>query len=284
MSSAIDTSNILSAISKLEGDLAKLKISLGVPDVAVPKSRKSAPKADGEKKAPNVWIVFTQKVDAALKAAAISTGAAPVAKQFASALKDLKPYAEWTDESIVEAWATWEKPEQSKMGAEKQRKDSASDGTASDSGSKKERKKRAPMSEEAKAAMKAKRAATKAAKAGGGGPELPASAPESQDEEESQEEASAAPPPVPAPAPSKPAPPKAFAKKVASAPKEPVYTREQLADFDSVKIEGAEYGCNVRGDVVDGDGNFVGHWDPKTTVFRRSSTPPADWESVMSSA
>ena len=82
----------------------------------------------------------------------------------------------------------------------------------------------------------------------------------------------------------KPAPPKAFAKKVASAPKEPVYTREQLADFDSVKIEGAEYGCNVRGDVVDGDGNFVGHWDPKTTVFRRSSTPPADWESVMSSA
>jgi hypothetical protein len=316
MSSAIDASNILSAIAKLEGDLAKLKIALGVPDVVVPKSRKSAPKADGEKKAPNVWIRFTQQVDAALKAASISTGAAPVAKQFASALKDQKPYSEWTDESIVEAWATWEKPEQSKMGAEKQRK---SDSEGSDSGSVKERKKRAPMTEEAKAAMAAKRAATKAAKTGA---PLPESAPTSDGEEAvasdagSQKERKKRAPmteeakaamkakreatkaakaggggggdgpaasAVPEPEADKPEPiaaPKPMLKKKAIVA--PTFTIEQLKDFDSVTIDGEEYGRNVRGDVCSADdGAYVGHWDGKKLA---KGAAPADWEQIQPSA
>ena len=65
------------------------------------------------------WILFTQKVDSALNAAGISTGSAVVSKQFASSLKDIKPYEEWTDDDIVEAWSTWEKPEQSKSGKAK---------------------------------------------------------------------------------------------------------------------------------------------------------------------
>lgn len=113
----------------------------------------------GEKKIPNQWIVFTQKVAAALKAAQIATGAAPVSKQFASSLKDIKPYSEWTDSDIVEAWATWEKPEVSRMA-----KESAPPAEYYPYGEIKERKKRAPMTEEAKVAMKAKREATAAAK------------------------------------------------------------------------------------------------------------------------
>ena len=184
MSAIIDHTATLSLIAKLEAYLAKLKISLGATDVIVPaKTRKSkaAPKADGEKKPPNAWIVFTQKVNGALKAAEIATGAAPVSKQFASHLKDVKAYDEWTDESIVEAWATWEKPEQSKMAKEKAASATASEASASDSeatGEKKERKKREPMTDEAKAAMKAKRAATVAAKKG----EAPAAAEASADE------------------------------------------------------------------------------------------------------
>jgi len=69
----------------------------------------------GEKRVPNQWILFVQKVDGALKTASIITGAATVTKQFASSLKDIKPYDDWTDEAIVEAWSTWgDKPEQSK--------------------------------------------------------------------------------------------------------------------------------------------------------------------------
>lgn len=281
--SAIDSASTLSAISKLESDLAKLKIALGVPGVTVPKSRKSAPKADGEKKAPNVWIRFTQQVDAALKAASISTGAAPVAKQFASALKDMKPYAEWTDETIVAAWATWEKPEQSKMDAEKaKRKESESEGGAESET--KERKKRAPMTEEAKAAMKLKRAATVAAKkagGGGGGAELPASQASSEDEEEAEEAIPA--PPAAAPPAAPPTPAKSFSKKIVGAKEAVTYTIEQLKDFDAVTIEGAEYGRNVRGDLVDGDGNFIGTWNAKTSVIQRGVARPADWEAIMGS-
>ena len=306
--SSIDSSSILSAIAKLEGDLAKLKIALGVPDVVVPKASRKSKAVDGEKKAPNVWIRFTQQVDAALKAASISTGAAPVAKQFASALKDIKPYAEWTDETIVAAWATWEKPEQSKMakakGSEEEgASDSGSSGTKerkkrapmteeakaaaaekraakkaaaapapaaeSDSGSAtKERKKRAPMTEEAKAAMKAKKAATMAAKAGGVAQTLPASDGESESETETAPAAAVAPPK-----------PTFKAKKVVAAAA-PTFTKEQLSDFDTVEIEGVEYGKNVRGDMVDGDGEYIGTWDAATKQIVKCATP-ADWVTVM---
>ena len=120
------------------------------------------------KKEPNRWILFTQKVDSALDAAGISSGSRTVSKQFASSLKDIKPYDEWTDDDIVEAWDTWEKPEQSKSGkaeadaaAEYERLRTAF--AAAAAAPKKERKKRTPMTQQQKAAKKAKRNATRGA-------------------------------------------------------------------------------------------------------------------------
>jgi hypothetical protein len=271
--SNIDAAEILAAIGKLETDLAKMKVALGATGVVVPKARKSAkaPAADGEKKAPNAWIVFTQKVDGALKAASIATGAATVGKQFASSLKDIKPYAEWTDEAIVAAWSTWEKP------APKP-KASASSASESEEGAaapKKERKKRAPMTAEAKAAAKLKRDAKKAAGGGGGG-----GAPASASEAEEDDDASVAPPAAAPPAPPAEPPVKAFAKKVVGAAK-PAFSLEQLADFTPKDIEGAEYGVNCRGDVVDGDGNYLGQWNSKTKVLSRSGSAPADWQAIL---
>lgn len=269
--SNIDASEILAAIAKLETDLAKMKVACGATGVVVPKARKSAkaPSADGEKKAPNAWIVFTQKVDGALKAASIATGAATVGKQFASSLKDIKPYAEWTDEAIVTAWATWEKP------APKP-KASASSASESEEGGgapapKKERKKRAPMTAEQKAAAKVKRDAKKAAAAGG----APVSASEAEDDDASVAPEPASSPPV---APAEP-PVKAFAKKVVAA--KPAYTPAQLADFEEKDIEGATCGVNLRGDVVDPDGNYIGHWNSKTSVLSRSGSAPADWAAIQ---
>ncbi len=94
---------------------------------------------------PNQWILFTQKVDSALDAAGIARGAATVSKQFASSLKDIKPYAEWTDEAIVEAWSTWQRPEQSAM-------------ARAAAAPKKARK---PMTEQQKLVAKARRNATR---------------------------------------------------------------------------------------------------------------------------
>ena len=155
--SNINPAEILATIAKLETDLAKMKIACGAAGVVVPsKARKAAkaPAADGEKKPPNAWIVFTQKVDGALKAASIATGPATVAKQFASSLKDIKPYAEWDDAAIVAAWPTWEKPVPKPKASASDSEDSAA------AAPKKERKKREPMTEEQKAAAKVKRDAT----------------------------------------------------------------------------------------------------------------------------
>jgi len=269
--STIDPSEILAAIGKLETDLAKMKIALGATGVVLPtKARKSkAAPADGEKKPPNAWIVFTQKVDGALKAASIATGPATVGKQFASSLKDIKDYAEWTDEAIVAAWSTWQKPEQSKKASKTASVSGASASESEEGGAAaapKERKKRGPMSEEAKLAAKLKRDAKKAAAAaGGGGGGAPVS------------EASEAEDDAPAP-PAAAAPVKAFAKKAVAA--KPTYTIEKLADFEEKDIEGAECGVNVRGDVVDSDGNYIGHWNSKTSVLSRSAAAPADWAAI----
>jgi hypothetical protein len=276
--SNIDAAEILAAIGKLETDLAKMKVALGATGVVVPKARKSAkaaPAADGEKKAPNAWIVFTQKVDGALKAASIATGAATVGKQFASSLKDIKPYAEWTDEAIVAAWPTWEKPAPKPKAAAASSASESEEGASAAAAPKKERKKRAPMTAEAKAAAKLKRDAKKAAAAGGA---VTASA----SEESEEEDAPSQPPAPPAAAPPAPAEPpvKAFAKKVVGAAK-PAFTLEQLADFTPTDIDGAENGVNCRGDVVDGDGNYLGHWNSKTKVLSRGGAPPADWQAIL---
>jgi hypothetical protein len=271
--SNIDASEILAAIAKLETDLAKMKVACGATGVVIPKARKSV-KADGEKKAPNAWIVFTQKVDGALKAASIATGAATVGKQFASSLKDIKPYAEWTDEAIVAAWPTWEKPAP-KPKATPSSASESEEGAAAGA-PKKERKKRAPMTAEQKAAAKLKRDAKKAAAAGGGG-----AAPVSASDDDEEDDASVAPPAEPvAPPPAAPEPPaKAFAKKIVAKPAS--YTPAQLADFEEKDIDGTPCGVNLRGDVVDPDGNFLGHWNSKTSVFSRGMAAPPDWAAIQ---
>jgi hypothetical protein len=167
MSSIIETNaaaaEILSSIARLEAELTQVKAACTAAGLTISPAKKSRAKKadDGEvkpKAAPNVWIRFTQQVDGALKAAEISVGAATVSKQFASSLKDIKPYAEWTDEDIVAAWSTWEKPEQSKMSS---KKSSAASSEAEDGAEPKARKPRAKLTEEEKAARKAERDANK---------------------------------------------------------------------------------------------------------------------------
>jgi len=254
-----NTSEILATISFLERQLTNLKTALGATAPKVVNSSKGGAKAaaaPGEKKAPNAWIVFTQKVDKALKEASISTGAATVSKQFASFLKDTKVYDEWNNEEIVAAWATWEKPEQQpKKGAT-----SASESESSEGASKKERKKREPMTEEQKAAAKAKRAAKKAAASGA---VLPVSE-DSADED--------------VPVPAAPAPPAAkhAPKKVTQ---KSTFTIEQLADFDEFEFEDVKYGRNIRGDLINCDATYIGHWDAANKRIDKTAAP-SDWAAI----
>ena len=69
--------------------------------------------------------------------------------------------------------------------------------------------------------------------------------------------------------------PIAVAKKIVS------YTIDELQDFDSHIINGIEYGINVRGDVVDTDGIFIGHYDEKAKKLLKGVVRPADWNKVM---
>ena len=266
---------ILTSIARLESELAQVKSVCAAAGLTIPakskksaeKKAKAAAKPEGEKKAPNVWIRFTQQVDGALKAAEISVGAATIAKQFASSLKDIKPYAEWTDADIVAAWSTWEKPGQSKMSS---KKSSAASSEAEDGAepAKKERKPRAKMTDEQKAAAKLKRDVKKAA---GVAQPLPASSP-SSDGEEAPKPAEK---PVAAAKPEAAPKPKPVLKKKAAPAS---FTLEQLADFDTFTHDGTDYGRNIRGDVSTQDGAYAGHWDGKAIVERAE---PADWEAIM---
>lgn len=258
---ASDSKPVLSHILMLEKELAKMKIAMGVTGVVVPKKQRTPKDPSAPKAEPNEWIKFTQRVSEALKTVE-GKRPATVGKMFASHLKEIKPYAEWTQHAIIEAFKTWSPPEQSKMeAAGKTKKAKAASAAASVDGSvsspegEAEKKPRKPQSEETKAAAKAKRAATaakKAAEAAGGGS-------------------------APAPAePAAPAPPTAFKPKAVKAPTS--YTLEQLQDFSEFSHASETYGRNVRGDVVDGDGNFVGHWTGKAI---ESCAAPADWDKVM---
>ena len=272
---------LLAMIASMESQLNEMKIALGSEPTKQKRAKKekdpNAPPKEG-----NVWIKFTQRVSALLKAAEIDTGAAPVSKQFASALKDQKPYGDWTDEEIVAAWPSWTPPAESKM--EAKRKLSASSGDESDKSSvksAKEKKAPKPRTDEQKAATAAKRAATKAAKA--------TAEPVAEAEEPAEAEAKASEPAEPVPKASEPvakasepvAKASEPAAKGAKAPKpspKKSYKLEQLQDFGELEHEGVEYGVNARGDVVDTDGAYVGNWDGKKIV---KGDKPADWAKVM---
>lgn len=123
MSSTIDNTALLAALSQIEKTIAQMKEALGASGeskpMSTPKKAKKEKNPDAPKKEANPWIKFTQRVSNLLKEAKIETGPATVSKQFASALKDQKAYEEWTDEAILAAWPTWEKPTESKMSKKK---------------------------------------------------------------------------------------------------------------------------------------------------------------------
>lgn len=65
-----------------------------------------------------------------------------------------------------------------------------------------------------------------------------------------------------------------LAKKLAS------YTLEQLQDFDGYIIGGEEYGINVRGDTIDADANYMGHYNFKTEKLTKGGKAPPDWSRI----
>jgi len=248
------SSAVLSTIATLKKQLAALEQSLGAETPVKAKTKKDP---DAPKKEPNVWIKFTQRVGTLIKTAHPGAkGPATIGKQFCSFLKEQKAYDEWTDEEILDAYEGWERPEVSKM--EQAKSSKTSQASEEESESKSEKKPRKPQSEETKAAAALKRAATKAKKA------IEASKPEASEAEAEAIEPSEASKPV-----------KAFKKKVVAKS----YTMDQLTDFDSFTHEGVDYGRNVRGNVVDGEGQYVGFWNGKTVD--KTVEAPADWDSVM---
>ena len=54
------------------------------------------------------------------------------------------------------------------------------------------------------------------------------------------------------------------------------YTFEQLLDFNEITLEGDELGVNIRGDLIDGDYNFEGHYGNGKWI--KNVKPPADWD------
>ena len=255
-------------LAELKAAVAELKTMLSKPKAG---KAKKAVDPDAPKKEPNVWIKFTQRVGALLKAEhPDEKGPATIGKQFCSFLKEKKAYDLWEDAEILEAYAGWERPEVSKMElAGKTKKGSKPSSSATsvaeeETASTAEKKPRKPQSEETKAAAAVKRAATKAKKAA-----------EAAEAEEAVEEAEEAVEEAPKP----PAKAKETKPKASKAEKPKVeYSIEQLTDFDSFTHEGVDYGRNARGDVVNGDGAFVGHWNGKTV--NKKAAKPADWAEV----
>jgi len=260
---SINTESIRRSIANLESELNSLKAQLSFDSAPVKAIKaKKVKDPNAEPKEANVWIKFTQRVVALIKEAHPDNKApATEGKQFCSFLKEQKSYDLWLDGEILEAFTSWEKPESSKMERDGKTKKAKSE-SASESGSvtdASERKKRGPMTEEAKAARNAKMQAKKALAAE---PVEPVAEPVD-----------------PAAgtgliAPAKAFKPKAVAKTVAK----PTYTIEQLADLDGFHHDGKDYGRNCRGDVVDEGGEYIGVWDGKTI---KSGPAPADWAEIQ---
>jgi len=297
----------------MEAELSHLKAALGVEGFSTPTKAKKANKEkdpDAPKKAPNSYILFAMRVNEIFKAEraaakemfaadpdALATRlkrfecSATANKQFASFLKDQRSkevekdgktvtvpdYDSWGDEEIIEAFAGWEVPEHSKMELEGKTKKasaaasvasasaSASDDSASVSSAKpkKERKKR---TDEEKAITKAKKAATIAAKKVVK-PEVVEPVAEVIDS--------------PKPAPLAPAGAVVITKPKFKVTKKVVYTPEQLRDFKELTVEGNDMGYNIRGDIVDDEGGYYGHYDESTETITKGGATPADWDAIV---
>jgi len=243
----------------MEKELARMKSMLGgSASIKSAKKEKRAPNPDAK---PNPWITFLGKVHATLKGAE-HKGPATIGVLFASHLKEThgKDTAYEMDEEAMladfETWATEERLAEikgMKRGTAKKDAVSVSASETEAPADKKERKKREPLTEEQKAARKEKMAAKKAAASAAPAPEEVIAVDE---------------------APAAAAPKKAFAKKEVK----PKYTLEQLQDFDEFEHEGETYGRNIRGDCVNGEGEYAGHWDGATM---KAGAAPADWAKIM---
>jgi hypothetical protein len=231
---------MLKMIASMESQLNEMKIALGAEPgmVTVKPSKRTKKEKDpnAPAKEPNVWIKFTQRVSALLKAAEIDTGAAPVSKQFASSLKDEKPYGDWTDAQILAAWPKWTRPAESKMKIKSRMSESGS--------------------------------------VSGSSVAAPAPTPEPVKPVELVKPVEPVKPVKPVEA-AKPGTVKKAGKQV----KKPTFTLEQLQDFGEIDELGGDFGVNVRGDTVDGFGDYVGFWDGKKLV--KKSEKPDDWDTVM---
>ena len=285
MSSSVDVSSILSAISAMETQLATLRAQLGgAPSVA--KSSPAKGKAPTEKKPrkksdapPSAWRVFADRVRELLRnngyeGKAIGTECV----QFCSALKEENAdLSSWADADILARRGAWSAPEVSKQKASgksyrKPKAESSSASVVSDGGSVKsapapgpaedgeasvssDKKKPGPAkgkkwSDEAKASAAAKRAAKKASKTTEDAP-----APSS----------SVAPPPLPA------SPAESDAE-------------DELAGFQRVSLGGARYWVNMKDgraylrESDDSRGEWAGLFkrDPKPRIDDSVPDPDAE--------
>ena len=265
--STISSESLVQSITQMEKQLASMKAMLGgSASIKSAKKEKRAPNPDAK---PNPWITFLGKVHAMLKGAE-HKGPATIGVLFASHLKEShgKDTAYEMDSGAMlaefDSWATEERLAEIKGMKRGTKKDAVSvSASETEEPEKKERKPRAPLTDEQKAARKEKMAAKKAAapqtevqKAG----RLAGYAVETESTDEA--------------APAAAAPKKAFAKKEVK----PKYTLEQLQDFDEFEYEGETYGRNVRGDCVNGEGEYAGHWDGAAL---KSGVAPADWAKIM---
>jgi hypothetical protein len=254
---AKSSNSMLATVLKLEKELAKMKIALGVEGVKTPKKARKAKDPSAPKKEPNVWIKFTQRVGLLLKTTD-HKGPATIGKQFASHLKDIKAYDEWTDAEILHHFSSWTAPAKGTSAA------AADTSAVEDEGF-------ATAQSEAEAPVLA--APVLAA------PALAAPVPEPKKKAPKAKAAPEAPAPALAAPVAPPAAPPAFKPKaVKSKAPAPTYTMEQLSNFTEFEHNGETYGRNERGDVVDADSNFVGRWNGKAID---SIPEPADWTICM---
>jgi hypothetical protein len=284
MSTTIENaSSLLETVAILEKELARLKQALGVEGVIIPNGKKARkPKKERDPDAPpakeNPFFAFLNgRVRPLLKEAGHKVpGTIPTL--FAKHLKEVKEYDTWKDAEILEAfteWGTEERLEELKKAtARKSKKDKESD-AGSEAGeseaSEKPKKPRKERSEEEKAATAAKRKATLEAKKA-----KVAEKPAEEAEAESEDEE--APPPAPKAA-EKPAPKPAEKPKFGAKKVEKKWSLEELQDFDEWEHDGVTYGKNARGDVADGKGKWVGHWDGKT--LNKEAAQPAEWSKII---
>lgn len=254
---SISNSALLESIASLEKELNRLKAHLGEGGaVPVKEKKKRAVNPDAK---PNPWIEFLKRVQPIVKESDIK-GPATIGVLFAKSLKATQENAyEMEDEAILAALKEWATPENIEHAKSLKKEKKAKEESASESGSVADseaaEKPKRVLSEEQKAKMKAGREAAKAKKDA----EKAAAAEGTEKAAEPKE------------AP-KEAPKKAFAKKE----KKVEYSIAQLQDWNTLTFEEEEFGVNVRGDVINGDGDYAGHWDGKT--LNRDATKPADWD------